>query len=52
MAKKQVDQVQQYIYNQIKIGQCLVTWLWLVAGNRYRQYDVVVREVGVLDEDG
>ena len=26
--------------------------MWLVAGNRYVQYDVVVREVGVLDEDG
>ena len=28
----------------------LVKWLWLVAGNRYHQYDVV-KEVGVLDED-
>ena len=29
----------------------MVRWLWLVAGNRYLQYDAV-REVGVLDEDG
>ena len=39
------------IYNQIKIGLRLVRWLWLVPGNRYLQYDVV-RNVGVLDEDG
>ena len=28
----------------------MLRWLWLVAGNRYLQYDVV-REVDVLDED-
>ena len=40
-----------YIYNQIKIGLQLVRWLWLVAGNRYLQHDVVIREAGELDED-
>ena len=35
----------------MRVDLCLVRWLWLVAGNKYLQNDVV-REVGVLDEDG
>ena len=37
--------------NGKKQGLQLVRWLWLVAGNRYLQHDVVIKEVGALDED-